>query len=132
MTRFGLLLAALIPTLRVAAQCGPGFMVNPYGGSQPCIRIDCPIGEVLEDGVCVRRAKTQTCGGCTPGACKRRCTEAPVCGNDRCIGLKYGKCYFVEFPDGKQLVRQREAPYMYKKDTGDVVLPADRQIATIG
>lgn len=89
----------------------------------------CPTGQVVKDGVCT--ISQPPCGACTPGPCKGRCTETPVCGDDKCLGLKYGKCYFITFPDGKQLQRERET-LMYKKDPGDVLLPIERQTALIG
>lgn len=43
MIRFRFLLAILAPALGVAAQCDPGFTINPNVGGPPCIRSQCDV-----------------------------------------------------------------------------------------
>lgn len=43
MIRFRALLVGLVPALRVAANCAPGFMINPNVGGPPCVRSECDL-----------------------------------------------------------------------------------------
>ncbi|KAG2156684.1 uncharacterized protein EDB93DRAFT_1101536 [Suillus bovinus] len=69
--------------------------------------IICPIGTRIQDGQCVQLP--QTCGnGHNNGESSCACTNYPVCGHGRYLGIKYGRCYILSFSDGQQLGTVRE------------------------
>jgi hypothetical protein len=47
--------------------------------------------------------------------CDRPKDNNYVCANSDHLGIKYGSCYIITFPDGKQLGRNRDDNY-YVKD----------------
>ncbi|KAG1885947.1 hypothetical protein F4604DRAFT_1723754 [Suillus subluteus] len=86
--------------------CPPGTFM--YDGM--CIQLPngiCPIGTRMQDGQCV--PLPQTCGnghGSIEPSCA--CTNYPVCGHGKYLGIKHGHCYILSFSDGLQLGTVRE------------------------
>ncbi|KAG1895659.1 uncharacterized protein F5891DRAFT_1193992 [Suillus fuscotomentosus] len=65
----------------------------------------------------------QTCGnghGVAEPSC--RCTNYPVCGHGKYLGIKYGHCYILSFSDGEQLGIDRDHTD-YKKNGFFVDIP---------
>ncbi|KAG1858008.1 hypothetical protein DFJ58DRAFT_840484 [Suillus subalutaceus] len=85
----------------------------------------CPIGTHLVDGQCVPfpGPYPQTCsnghGGVEPSC---TCTNSPVCGHGKHLGIKYGHCYILSFADGQQLGLDRDHTD-YKKNGFFVDIP---------
>ncbi|KAG1754648.1 hypothetical protein EDB19DRAFT_1844689 [Suillus lakei] len=99
-------------------RCPPGtFMrdgeciLTPHG--------NCPIGTHIQDNQCVPSPGPsgcpQTCGnghgGIEPSC---MCTNYPICGYGKYLGIKYGHCYILSFSDGQQLGAIRENPQYVK------------------
>ncbi|KAG1769289.1 hypothetical protein EV702DRAFT_1282132 [Suillus placidus] len=85
----------------------------------------CPTGTHLVDGQCVQihGPCPQTCGNGLGGvepSCT--CTNNPVCGHGKYLGIKYGHCYILSFSDGHQLGIDRDSIW-YKKDGFFVDIP---------
>ncbi|KAG1766604.1 hypothetical protein EV702DRAFT_790136 [Suillus placidus] len=86
---------------------------------------DCPAGTHLIDGKCVQIPGScpQTCGnghGGVEPSCT--CTNYPVCGHGKDLGIKYGHCYILSFADGQQLGIDRDHTD-YKKNGFFVDIP---------
>ncbi|KAG2037310.1 hypothetical protein BDR03DRAFT_383908 [Suillus americanus] len=105
----------------------------------------CPIGTHLVDGKCIPGSPHQSCpagthlvdGQCVPlpGHCPQTCgnghggvepsctcTNSPVCGHGKHLGIKYGHCYILSFADGEQLGLDRDHTD-YKKNGFFVDIP---------
>ncbi|KAG1769277.1 hypothetical protein EV702DRAFT_701492 [Suillus placidus] len=85
----------------------------------------CPAGTHLVDGKCVQIPGPcpQTCGnghGGVEPSCT--CTNNPVCGHGKHLGIKYGHCYILSFSDGQQLGIDRDH-IDYKKNGFFVDIP---------
>ncbi|KAG1774067.1 hypothetical protein EV702DRAFT_1128195 [Suillus placidus] len=73
----------------------------------------CPIGTRMQDGQCVPLPQTCANGyGGVESSCA--CTNYPVCGHGKYLGIKYGHCYILSFSDGQQFSAVREKT-MYVK-----------------
>ncbi|KAG1757114.1 hypothetical protein EDB19DRAFT_12715 [Suillus lakei] len=106
-----------IGTYWIDGQCAPIITSPsprcPHGTflhGDMCIPIPsdiCPIGTRMQDGQCV--PLPQACGnghvGLEPSCA---CTNYPVCGHGKYLGIKYGHCYVLSFSDGQQLGTVRE------------------------
>ncbi|KAG1739517.1 hypothetical protein EDB19DRAFT_834169 [Suillus lakei] len=107
--------------------CPLGFHMNngictPNTHTPPPL---CPIGTHLIDGKCVPLPSPcpQTCGnghGGVETSCT--CTNYPVCGHGKYLGIKYGHCYVLSFADGEQLGLDRDKTD-YKKNGFFVDIP---------
>ncbi|KAG2038810.1 hypothetical protein BDR03DRAFT_283230 [Suillus americanus] len=91
----------------------------------------CPVGFRRNNGMCISNTPTtptpapcpQTCGnrhGGVETSCT--CTNHPICGHGRYLGIKYGHCYILSFADGEQLGLDRDHTD-YKKNGFFVDIP---------
>ncbi|KAG2113379.1 hypothetical protein DEU56DRAFT_191462 [Suillus clintonianus] len=85
----------------------------------------CPVGTHMVRGQCVPSVPSvnpypQTCGnghGGVEPSCT--CTNNPVCGHGKYLGIKYGHCYILSFSDGQQLGLNRDKPDYVKNGLFD-------------
>ncbi|KAG2113378.1 hypothetical protein DEU56DRAFT_919708 [Suillus clintonianus] len=85
----------------------------------------CPVGTHLVGSQCVPTVSSvnpypQTCGnghGGVEPSCT--CTNNPVCGHGKYLGIKYGHCYILSFSDGQQLGLNRDKPDYVKNGLFD-------------
>lgn len=102
--------------------CVPRIPDPPYHPDPPR---PCPVGTRLIDGQCIpiHSPSPQTCGnghGGVEPSCM--CTNFPVCGHVKYLGIKYGHCYILSFADGEQLGLDRDHTD-YKKNGFFVDIP---------
>ncbi|KAG1837156.1 hypothetical protein DFJ58DRAFT_734507 [Suillus subalutaceus] len=115
-----------VPTTPQHLPCPAGFhMYNGVCTPDIPIHNQCPIGTHLIDGKCVPSTGPypHTCGNGNGGvepSCT--CTNSPVCGHGKHLGIKYGHCYILSFGDGEQLGLDRDHTD-YKKNGFFVDIP---------
>ncbi|KAG2054040.1 hypothetical protein BDR06DRAFT_955617, partial [Suillus hirtellus] len=96
----------------------PGYAPYPYNPLNPAYPLNPPNFPAPWPGPC-----PQPCGnghGGVEPSC--RCTNYPVCGHGKYLGIKYGHCYILSFADGEQLGIDRDHTD-YKKNGFFVDIP---------